>query len=112
MARVITVNYFCDRKAAKHPQNTVEGETLLVWQRQKEMLIQIDVCEPCQGRLTDAEAQELALLYGREPISPEEDPELVCPFGCQHGKPYKSAAGKGRHMQSAHPEWFEENKAS
>lgn len=111
MARVVEFHYYCDRKAAKHPPRSVEGETLLVWQRQKEELVEIDICEDCQIKLTDAEAQEIAVNFGRKPVTPEEDPELTCPFGCNHGMPFKNRSGRGRHMAAAHPQEWAEMKA-
>lgn len=104
MSRVVEIHYYCDRKAAKHKPKTAVGETLLVWQREKERLMEIDICDPCQTKLTDVEVQEIALNFGREPVTPEQDPELACPFGCNNGRPFKSKSGKSRHMTVTHPD--------
>lgn len=104
MARVVNVEYYCDRTAARHAPFSTPADTLTVYQRQKRKLVEIDICEACQSRLTDAEAQEIALTKGRDLTVPELDPDLLCPHGCNKHKPYKSQASLERHLARKHPE--------
>lgn len=105
MSRVIEFHYYCDNyKAAKHPQRT-PGDTVMLWAPAKEAVVEVEVCEDCQSTLTIPEAAALADAFGRPPTPAEEDPDLVCPLGCNNSRPFKDKGGRTRHMTRMHPEW-------
>lgn len=100
-------HYWCDNRAAKHPPRTIEGDTLLVYSPSKEKVVEVDVCETCQQKLTFAVAQELADTYGRDQTPNGIDPALCCPLpDCKRSnQPFKDKAGRARHLTRAHPEY-------
>lgn len=107
MSRVISFNYFCDNweQATKHQPNSVPAETVMVFSPKHGQVVELDVCDTCLSKLNHPQITDLADRYGREIEEPEYDPELICPLGCNHSKPFKSKSGKSRHMTVQHPEW-------
>lgn len=110
MSRVISFNYFCDNweSATKHQPNSVPAETVMVYSPKQQQVVEVDVCEACLDRLNHSQITDLADRMGREIEEPEYDPELVCPFGCNGSKPYKTKGGRSRHMTVQHPDWVPE----
>lgn len=103
----LVFHYWCDNSAAKHPRHTVEGDTLLVHSPAKNEVVEVDLCETCQGKLSYADVRNLADTLGREQTPDEINPALCCPIvGCDRtNKPFKNAAGRARHLTRVHPEY-------
>lgn len=110
MARELVIKYWCDNKSAKHPPRTVEGDTILVYSREKGEVVELEICDACLSKITDAEMQILATTFGRQQDPEEIDIDRLCPvMGCKKaGKPFADKAGKNRHMTRVHPDWVDE----
>lgn len=100
-------HFWCDNPAAKHPKRSVEGDTLLVFSPAKQHVVEVDVCEVCQKKISLADAQTLADTFGREQTPDEINPALCCPIsGCPRSiKPFKNVGGRTRHLTTRHPEY-------
>lgn len=104
MAKMMYFVYWCDNaKAAGHKPQQVEGDTVMVWSPKQRQVVNLDICDDCLAGLTLPEINALADSLGREPDAPETDASLVCPYGCQGGKPFKDKAGLTRHKTRIHP---------
>lgn len=105
--KVIAFHYYCDNRDAGHPPQTIEGDTVLVYSPKHEQVLELDLCDTCLGELTLPNLTALADSWGREISEPEVDTDLICPFGCNDSRPYKSIGGKRHHMTRKHPDWVE-----
>lgn len=111
MSKVLEFHYYCDNfKAAEHQPQAVEGDTVLVYSPKKRHVVELDICEECLGLLTLPEIDVLADDLGREISEPGQDTSLVCPYGCQDSRPFKSIGGKNHHMTRKHPEHMQEGR--
>lgn len=111
MSKVLEFHYYCDNfKAAEHQPRTVEGDTVLVYSPKKGQVVELDLCGECLGLLTLPEIDVLADSLGREIADPEVDASLVCPYGCQDGRPFKSKGGLNHHMTRKHPDHEKEGR--
>lgn len=108
MSMQMVVHYWCDNVEAGHPKFTVEGDTIIVYSRSMEKLVELDLCEECLDSMLDEEMQELSHSFGRDMEDRDSrlDSELMCPYdsGCNKGKPYKSAQRRQSHIDKKHPE--------
>lgn len=105
MAKMMQFVYFCDNgKDAGHPKMTVEGDTVLVWSPKQAQVVELDLCDECLEGLNLHGITALADALGREIPEPEIDTALICPFGCNDSKPFKSMGGRNLHMTRRHPD--------
>lgn len=107
MSRELVLKYWCDNKAADHPKRTVEGDTILVYDRTHGEVREIELCDDCLSTITDHQMQEVVSVYGREQTDGVDSMMLVCPVvGCKRSTvPFKDAAGRRRHLTRMHPEF-------
>lgn len=107
MSMQMVIHYWCDNPETGHAPHTVEGDTIIVYSRMLERLVELDFCEMCLDEMSDSQMQDLADSFGRnlEDRDPRTNPELMCPFDsrCNKGKPYKSAQRRQSHLDKKHP---------
>lgn len=104
MARMIEFHYYCDNADAKHPPRSATADTVLVYSPKHQQVREMEICDECLATLTLPEITTLVDALGREIDSPETDPTLVCPYGCNEAKPFKNPGGLTRHLTRKHPD--------